>query len=261
MTERLSTTAMDLHEIGYTIRDIGKIKQRHVEGLVKYWQSKNLAAGTIKNRMSDLRFVCKATRRLDVIKPRNSDYGIGKRRYVPVESKAIHEIDLSKVKDPFLKHSLKLQQAFGLRREECLKIIPSQADKGTHLWLKGSWTKGNIERVVIMTTPEQRKILDDAKAFAKRGKSLIPKQRNYIQQRHLYDREIKALGYKNLHGLRHAYAQHRYKAITGNEAPINGGLKGRQLSKAEKMNDRTARLQISRELGHTRVSITKVYVG
>ena len=37
--------------------------------------------------------------------------------------------------------SLELQQAFGLRREEAIKFIPSFADRGDHLVLKASWTK------------------------------------------------------------------------------------------------------------------------
>jgi hypothetical protein len=46
----------------------------------------------------------------------------------------------------------------------------------------------------------------------------------------VYDRETKAIGLKNLHGLRHAYAQTRYKELTGLEAPINGGLKKKQMN-------------------------------
>ena len=48
--------------------------------------------------------------------------------------------------------SLRLQQAFGLRREEALKIQPRWADRGEHLHLKASWTKGGRERTVPIRT-------------------------------------------------------------------------------------------------------------
>lgn len=47
-----------------------------------------------------------------------------------------------KVADPYIRVSLKLQAAFGLRRSEAMKIQPRWADRGDKLALKGSWTKG-----------------------------------------------------------------------------------------------------------------------
>ncbi len=43
-------------------------------------------------------------------------------------------------------------------------------------------------------------------------------------------------GLRNLHGLRHAYAQRRYKELTEWEAPINGGPNSRQLTSERKRN-------------------------
>jgi len=62
---------------------------------------------------------------------------------------------LDKVRDAHVRMSLELQQAFGLRREEAIKFIPSFADRGDHLVLKASWTKGGREAKTL--TPEQRK--------------------------------------------------------------------------------------------------------
>jgi len=61
-----------------------------------------------------------------------------------LESKA-HELDVDKlaaVSDPFTALSLRLQEAFGLRREESIKLRPTWADRGGMLHLKASWTKG-----------------------------------------------------------------------------------------------------------------------
>src|SRR5205085_7900825 len=48
----------------------------------------------------------------------------------------------------FTAMSLRLQAAFGLRREESIKIRPDWADRGDVLKLKDSWTKGGKERDV-----------------------------------------------------------------------------------------------------------------
>ena len=48
--------------------------------------------------------------------------------------------------------SLRLQAAFGLRREESIKIVPSWADRGNSLALKDSWTKGGRQREIPTRT-------------------------------------------------------------------------------------------------------------
>ena len=55
--------------------------------------------------------------------------------------------------------SLELQQAFGLRREEAIKMSPTIADQGDRLVLKASWTKGGKAREIPIRTPEQRAAL------------------------------------------------------------------------------------------------------
>ena len=105
--------------------------------------------------------------------------------------------------------SLALQQAFGLRREEAIKFQPSYADHGDHIALKSSWTKGGRSRVVPITTPEQRAVLDQAQHIAGAG-SLIPAHKTYIQQRHTYDGQCKAAVLRHMHVLRDFYGQSRF---------------------------------------------------
>jgi hypothetical protein len=64
---------------------------------------------------------------------------------------------------------------------------------------------------VPIRTDEQRQALESAKAFISKNQSLIPEGKTYIKQRHLYDRETRGIELKNCHGLRHVYAQTRYK--------------------------------------------------
>jgi integrase len=156
--------------------------------------------------------------------------------------------------------SLALQQAFGLRREEAIKFMPGYADQGDHLLLKASWTKGGKERTVPIRTTEQRELLDRAHRLAGRG-SLIPGNRNYVQQLRIYEGQTLRAGLSQLHGLRHAYAQQRYEELTGWKAPAAGGPLSKTLTPEQRDQDREARLTISKELGHEREQITAVYLG
>lgn len=118
--------------------------------------------------------------------------------------------------------NLKLQAAFGLRREESIKFRPSLTDRGDHIVLQSSWTKGVRGRTAPITMPEQRAALDEAKKLAGAG-SLIPADKSYIQQQRVYDGQCKRAGLSHMHGLRHRYAQTRYEALTGWVSPKAGG--------------------------------------
>ncbi len=141
----------------------------------------------------------------------NDHYGIPNRQFVTNISKAksVLEADLAKVRDQHVRMSLELQQAFGLRREEAIKFIPTYADQGDHLVLKPSWTKGGKARVIPIRTENQRRVLNRAHKLAGKG-SLIPGSRNYIKQLRIYEGHTIRAGLSKMHGLRHSYAQHRY---------------------------------------------------
>jgi hypothetical protein len=156
--------------------------------------------------------------------------------------------------------SLRLQLASGLRREEAIKFRPGYADRGDHIMLLGSWTKGGLERSIPITTLAQRAVLDDAHQLAGSG-SLIPANKRYIEQLRMYEGQCKAAGLSRMHGLRHRYAQGRYEALTGWKAPAAGGPPKRVLDESQREKDAASHQTISRELGHERTAITNVYLG
>jgi hypothetical protein len=168
---------------------------------------------------------------------------------------------LQQIRTQCIRISLRLQGAFGLRREESIKIVPSWADRGGSLMLKDSWTKGGREREIPVRTLEQRQLLDEAKALAK-GKSLVAPgyttYRDYLQH---FRAECARVGIHAFHGHRHYYAQERYKELTGWECPARAGPTSKQLTPKQKALDREARDVISREMGHGREQITAVYLG
>jgi len=237
------------------------LKGKHVEALLQRWQTEGLSAGTLKNRMAHLRWWAEKVGKAGILPADNTKLGIPERHHVAHENK-VKELDnkLDQITDPHVRMSLRLQAAFGLRREESIKFQPRYADHGGHIAIKGSWAKGGRDRTVPITTPEQRMVLDEAHRLAGVG-SLIPANKTYIQQRHVYDGQCKAAGLSNMHGLRHGYAQTRYLVLTGWKAPAAGGPSTQQLTPVQHSQDQVARQTISRELGHERLHVTTVYLG
>jgi hypothetical protein len=258
----LTLMANQLHELGYRGMNSHSLKPKHVEALVKHWLSTSVAIGTIKNRMAAFRWWARKVDRQNVVARSNDHYAIPNRRFVADESKArsVTATDLDKVLDIHVRMSLELQQAFGLRREEAIKFIPSYADRSEHLVLKPTWTKGGKARTVPIRTDEQRQLLNRAHKLAGKG-SLIPGSRNYRQQLRVYEGHTIRAGLSRLHGLRHAYAQRRYEELTGWKSPAAGGPLSRSLTPQQRELDQEVRLTISRELGHERTGILKTYIG
>lgn len=258
----LTLVANQLHEGGFRHLRATGLATRHVEHLVARWHAEGLSPGTFKNRMSALRWLAEKVGKDNIVARDNASYGIAERQHVTNVSKA-KALDVDKlqaVTDPYTSLSLQLQAAFGLRREESIKLQPGWADRGDVLCLKASWTKGGKEREIPVATQAQRALLDQAKAFAGAG-SLIPADKSYKQQLERFKAQTAKAGIDRVHGFRHQYAQARYLELTGWKAPAAGGPESRQLTPEQKALDRQVRLAISRELGHEREQITAVYLG
>jgi len=261
--ERLLTQIADqLHDLGYRHMGAQSLKPKHIEGLVRNWQDAGLSAGAMKNRLAAIRWWAEKVNRQNVVARSNDYYGIPNRQFVTNHSKArtVSAHDLDKVRDPRIRMSLELQQAFGLRREEAIKFMPEYADRGDHLVLKESWTKGGKARVIPIRTEVQRAVLDRTHQLAGKG-SLIPSAKTYRQQLRVYEADTARAGLSKMHGLRHAYAQQRYQELTGWPAPAAGGPTTKALTPDQKLVDQQARLTISLELGHERPQIVAVYCG
>lgn len=264
--EMLSLFSRELREIRYKVNNLSPhdLKGRHVNALVKKWQSENKSIGTIKNRMSVLRWLFEKIGKPEVVKE-NSFYCIENRQYVTNQNKSIsiNGLDLSKV-DPFIEQSLRLQDCFGLRREESMKFRPDYAldsqtiENAKYIKLKSSWTKGGRARTIPIFSEKQRQELRNAFALVHSG-SLIPPHKTYKAHLASFEAITHSLGIGRTHGLRHGYAQSRYFFLMNIPCPAVGGH--RELSAQEKEKDRIVRLQISEELGHSRINITSIYLG
>ena len=258
----LTLIANQLHDLGFRQLNEHSLKPKHVEALTKTWLNEQLASATLKNRMAALRWWAMKVNRQNVIARSNDHYGIPDRQFVTNVSKALTLTNdaLTKVRDDYVRISLELQRAFGLRREEAIKFIPSYADRGDKLVLKDTWTKGGKARELPIRNDAQRELLKRALQLAGRG-SLIPSDRNYIEQLRIYEGQTARAGLSKLHGLRHAYAQLRYEELIGWSCPAAGGPISSHLTIEQKSLDLEARLTISRELGHEREAVTAIYLG
>lgn len=258
----LNRIANQLHALGYKHMQAKSLKPKHVEALVSHWKDQGLSVGALKNLLSGLRWWAKHVGKDDMIPKDNDAFDIGKRHQVCTESKAweLREAHLAKLSDEYVRLSLRLQAAFGLRREEAIKFRPNYAIKGDHIKLKASWTKGGRARTVPIRTDEQRQLLEAVRRIA-RGGALIPPDKNYIKQQNRYDRQVRTAGIRNPHGLRHAYAQRRYEELTGWKSPLAGGPATKSFTIEQRALNEGARETISRELGHDRASITRTYLG
>lgn len=242
------------------------LKGRHVNKLLEQWKKDGISVGTIKNRMTAVRWWSEKIGNPGAVKDNNT-YGIENRTYVTNTNKSISlkDLDLSKT-DENIAQSLRLQDAFGLRREESMKFQPEYAldgqkiDSAKYIRLKDSWTKGGRPRTVPISNEKQRQELRNAYAQAiKNGGSMIPKEKSYKAHKSNFETVTHKLGVGQTHGLRHGYAQERYMQLMGFPCPAIGG--SRELTEEEKLKDKEVRMLISEELGHSRINITSIYLG
>ena len=258
---RMQRHANTLHELGFFHMHVTSLKPKHVTALVEHWIANEIAPGTLRNYMADIRWWAEKIGKTCIMHPSNEHYGIPPRDHTPKnKAQFLSEDKFLKIENEYVRMSVRLQQAFGLRREESIKFRPSYADQETFIRLKGSWTKGGRPREIPITEPSQRELLDQVRAFAGSG-SLIPPELLYKHQLRRYEHFTQSAGLHNLHGLRHGYAQRRYLKLTGWYPPSGGGPKFKELTKIEQGIDQEVRLIVSRELGHNRIEITRVYLG
>ena len=259
----LDLCADQLYEMGFTKLRAQGFKPKHVEMLVERWKAEELSAGTLKNRMSALRWLAEKIGKQNIVERTNAAYGIPDRVYVTNRSKGkqLQDEQLARIRDPYVVISLRLEASLGLRREESIKAVLDWADRGDKLLLKDSWCKGRREREVPIRTAEQRRVIDEAKALAK-GKSLVaPGYKTYAKYLKHFRYECERVGIHGVHAYRHFYAQARYQELAGWACPACGGPTRKQLTKTQKTRDREVRLQISHEMGHGRGQVTSVYLG
>ncbi|MDQ6989746.1 MAG: phage integrase N-terminal domain-containing protein [Mariprofundaceae bacterium] len=250
---------------GLKVLSAQSLKPKHVSAIIDSWKKSKNSERTIANKVSHLRQFTKMIGKPNIISPTNAELGlkVGLQRHSETskasDGKNIGSVGGKSANAPYYQASLGLAREFGLRREEAMKIVPTIADKGDHIALRGSWCKGGRPRTVEVRTENQRSALNAAKAVS-RGRSLISPQKSYKSHSAAFGSACKRAGIK-AHALRHHYAQSRYFEITGKKPPALGGKSKAQMTKDERFEDSQARIEISNELGHGREDVTNAYLG
>ena len=113
----LDLAANQLHALGYRHMRTTSLKPKHVDALIVHWREQGIGTGTLKNRLSALRWWARKVNRQSIMARANTAYGIGSRTYVAKHSKAqaMDESKLKQIKDAHVRMSVQLQAAFGLQ--------------------------------------------------------------------------------------------------------------------------------------------------
>lgn len=267
--KQLSLISEQLKELGFRHMGVKSLGARHIKALVELWltqpskvTNKLISPGTIKNRMSALRWWAGKINKSGVIPKDNRALGIPNRQRVSDQNKAFKLASHQLEKLPtHLRASIRLQQEFGLRREEAAKFVPAKAIREDHIELQASWTKGGRARSIPITTIGQRELLTEI-AELKQNASLVPADMDYRQYLSHRDHHLAIAGIRQAHGLRHYYAQQRYIVLSNGLTPpkLHKGEKS-MLTPVEQALDLSARLKVSQELGHARIDVTRTYLG
>ena len=156
---------------------------------------------------------------------------------------------------------VELARELGLRSKEASLIDARSAlkqalERGVVSITHG--TKGGRAREVPMQRQNQIAVLQRAVGVQQNARSLVPPEQTWAQWREgglrAARETLQQHSISRLHELRAAYAVERYQQITGQMPPAMGGSVSRD-------HDRSARLIIAEELGHSRIAIMTAYLG
>lgn len=278
--ECLMATFRQLHKLGYRLENPDSLNMKHVKALTRYWLiDRKIKPKTFEGKLSNLRIFCGWIGKKGMI---GSKYDVVEQdvtvdikcQSAATKSKSWtgNNIDIQEIiarvdcEDKRLGLMLRIELAFGFRREEVLKLNPHAQDFGTFLAVFEGHGKGGKARDVQALTSAQREIIDFVKReipanetlgwrYNKDG-SIASLEQNLARYRNLMSRlgiTKKILGVTG-HGLRAQFSENQALAL-GLIPPSMGGSRG-QLDRATL---KTRLAKISEALGHHRTVVVSAY--
>lgn len=283
-----------LQELRRPVASILDIDQKRVCELLKLWYDHKIQESTILERVSCLRRVMYLIGKAQVIPKGKAWERIKKEHGVPVPlkgrsiiaqfAKGWHDLGVDSAsviaaaaaEDAVCGVQMEMMLLWGLRLNEAVQLQPRVSfDHGGQFLLVHRGTKGGKTRQVRLSPDDavrarQLEVLGRAFELADKhpkGILAIPGLRLDQMKRRLLGLASKhgvnkaALGV-TLHGLRHQFANDLFKVLTGLPAPCLGQLPAEAYSSGPKAGVvRDAYLEISRQMGHERPSISGAYLG
>ena len=264
------------------IRDLRDVEKSDViaftEHLSERYENGEIDAGATRNALSAVNTVMSQARGDNNCRVTGDDHSLPSRSQIATSDKSLSQQDHNALKEQVtdrLSSQLDLMRDLGLRfKESCLidaKQCLKQAETTGSIVIDRG-TKGGRSREIPITSSQQIKSLKTASEIQGNHRSMIPLEQRFKSYQQQCYSEIKnsKVGF---HSERHAYANSRYEQLTGVRSPVQSGIKhGKNhiaylseklgVSKQQaKEIDKTARLQVAEELGHSRTSITNNYLG
>lgn len=280
--EVVYTAFRRLHALGMNIENPVNLKPRHIEALVRdWWYVQKKKPKTIQNDLSRLRRFATMMGKAGLVRSVNEylpdvDPEALQVKNVAEKSKSWDAAGLDMVEifrkvdeaDKRLGLMLRMELAFGLRREEALKCKPHEQDGGTCLHILAGQGKGGRPRMILIKSQYQREILDYVKKhvpkteslgwpYTVRGKTASLKQnltryRNMMQQLGFTKKNMGVTG----HGLRAQFAENN--ALMHDIVPPSlGGEKNQK----EKEDMQVQLGKLSEDMGHHRLCVMSSYYG
>lgn len=270
--KRLINAFRMLRTLGYKIDNPRNLTEKHVQALMDDMVAKKYSASQIQNIASTLRVFSGWIGKPNMVKGL-SEYAPGVKRSYAAESDKSWEgngvdvdavINMVSAKDQYVGMQLRAAKAFGLRRREAIMLKPIKDAREEGLYVI-SGTKGGRARMVPVETNEQKALLKQLQIFAagNQGRLVAPGQR-VDQAIERYNYMLKCFGLTKAflgvtgHGLRHQFAIDSLER-KGFIAPVRMNADQAQQESTPELE--MSRLQVSEELGHSRLNITNAYYG
>ena len=279
----------ELYSARMPIQNLSEFGQKHMLALIRLWLKRQDTIDTIKWRVSIWRRTLTLTGKpkaipsgrpwSEILRQNGLSGANVSRATIPDLPKGWRDlgvdpkplIDAIREEEPVVGAQLDMMLAFGLRVNESVQIEPADSDAGVHLSVHRGTKGGKRRKVKFSDDPEkaewQRRVLANAKSLAAkhprrrlaiRGLTLkqMKERQRYLVRKHGASKSVLGI---TPHGLRHQFGTDLFKDLTGMPAPVLG-LLPKAAYDARVEDVRNAYLEISRQMGHERPSISSAYV-
>ena len=287
--DALGSIATTLWGLGFQLTTPDGFSEKHARAIIRHKWAYGISPGALSVLMTQLGKIAIWIKKPGMLKTaatylQEVDPAAFKRKKVATQSKSVsgNGFDLEAVVnnadqiDRRFGAMVRMEAVFGLRRGEALKIIPHLDDRRLYLDIRKGIAKSGRERRIPIETQLQRLTLDYVKSLIPKKEHLgwtdKPKSNGKRQNgtsngllarnENRYDANMQKLGFTKKdagitgHGLRAEYAEDTAQ-MKGFLPAALGGTKG-QLDQ-ESLD--LARLQVSENMGHSRISVTGAYYG
>lgn len=259
----------------FQVRTPEGLKSRHIDTLMRYWDALGVSASELHTRLSMLRTLAGWLGKPEIVgdmtdyvsKERAARSTIAKtnRSWEANGVEPAKVIEEAKLIDERMGAMLWMQHAFGLRVKEAIEIRPNRVlvDNGKAIEIFEGTKGGRLRRVPIETEYQQQALDYARQMAAKSNTGRLRWGTTFRQAKDRYYTLAKRLGMTKrqlgvtAHGLRHSYAQAKYRRETGLPTPIEGGNPSAITREAHLI----ATLSTSHALGHGRPDVGPTYYG